>query len=706
MRRVMTQKAGILRALLLIFMVFAFSADLFAARITGDQSKSPASQEKKKKAKIKKTPKAEDNRFNMDFSADSDIHELIKFVSDLTHENFVVDKKVKGKINIICPTKVTPEEAYQVFLSVLEVNGYATVKAGAITKIIPSPDARAKNIMTRLTEEGLSDQDKVVTQLISLDYAKADAINKLFKPMISKSSLMVAYSPTNTLIVTDVMSNIKRLLRIIRVIDVLGVGEELSVIPLENASATDMTKLASTLFQKKKSSVSSKKRAATGDVVRIVADERTNSLVVLASQDDTAAIRALVDLLDREVPKGKGKIRVYYLQNATAEDVAKVLQNLPGKKADPRKKGQAPIISRDVQISADKATNSLIITAEKNDYLILEEVIKKLDIPRAMVYIEALIMEVSTDKAFELGVEWRGGDDFIIEGHKSVGFAGSGGAGTKGAYSLFPSAASLLAGGDPFPSGFSVGMIGESIKVGDITFPTIGALMRAYKNDSDVHILSAPHILTTNNEEAEIYVGKNVPYVTKQETSSSNVDYSSYEYRDVGVTLKITPQISQERLVRLQVFQEVTRLIETAGTTTQPTTFKRKTDTTVIVKDGNTIVIGGLIDESTEGVTYRVPCLGDIPGLGWLFKSVTEKREKTNLYVFLTPRIIENPKEAREVYKEKRKAIKNVEAGVIELYKRKEGMSIPIDDYLKVSPDSEDNSDSNADQADGKDGES
>ena len=690
MRQMMTHMANSLRVLLTLLVIAAFSAtNIQAARVTGSETSNGA----KEAPAVPESPTGEDGEglIQIDFT-DTEIAEFVKYISEITGKNFVLDSKVRGKITIMSPKKVTPEEAYQVFLSVLEVYGYATVQVGTVTKVVPGPEAKTKNPETRLFDAKLSESDKMVTQLLSMDYAKVEDVVKLLQPMISKGSLMVAYSPTNTLIITDVESNIQRLVTILRAIDIHGVGEELTVIPLKYAGAAEMAKLATTLFESKDSTASRPRVksksgntstvASSGDVVKIVADERTNSLIVLASKDDTEAIMAFVELLDKEQPTGEGKIQVVYLQNATAEEVVKVLQALPGKQTDTQNKAEAPVVSKDVQISADKATNSIIIVANKEDFAVLRDVIEKLDIPRSMVYIEALIMEVSTDKAFDLGVEWRFGDNFEVNGDQAVGFGGSGGAGSEGAYTLFPSNAEIAAGSASYPSAFSLGVIGEAIKIGDYYFPTIGAVLQAYKNDSDVHILSAPHILATNNEESEIYVGKNVPYVTRQDTSSSSVDYTSYEYRDVGVTLKITPQISQERLVRLDVFQEVTRLIETAGTTTQPTTYKRKADTTVIVKDGNTIVIGGLIDESTEGGTYKVPCLGDIPWLGWAFRSMSEKREKTNLYVFLTPRIIQTPEEANAISEKKIEAIKQVEKNVIELYKRKPEQVIHVEDYL------------------------
>ena len=591
-----------------------------------------------------------------------DIVLFIKFISELTGKNFVIDKGVRGKVTIISPTKISAKEAYKVFESVLEVHGFTTVPAGNIIKIVPAIHARSKNIETRLREEAISPEDKVITQLIPLDYANPDELKKLFAPLISKNSVIVSYTPTRMLMVTDVLSNIKRLLRIVNAIDIVGIGEEISVIPIEHATASDLSKSFSDIFQAR-----ARKRPIKGapaiPVIRIVADERTNSLIILATEDDAFRVKELVKLLDKPIPRGEGDIHVYYLQNANAEDLAKVLMALPSKEGKLAKKGKAPVLPKEVQIVADKATNSLVITAKKQDYLILEDIIKKLDIPRSMVYLEALIMEVNVDKDFRLGVEWLGMEDFTYHGRKGGFFGGSGGSDDYGSLKG-------LAGVPPsLPSGFSLGVIGQAITIGDIVFPNLGAILRAYQKDSDVNIISTPQILTTDNEEAEIKVGENVPYITKQETSSADIDYTTYEYKDVGVTLKITPQINQERFVRLKIFQEVIKLKK--GTEEyRPTTLKRSAETTVIVKDKNTVVIGGIIGEATERGSYQVPCLGDIPGLGWFFRSISRSRNKTNLFIFITPHIIENPIEARKIYKDKKEEMDRVKEGVIKMYKK------------------------------------
>ncbi len=589
-----------------------------------------------------------------------DIALFIKFISELTGRNFVVDKAVRGKVTIISPTKISVKEAYRVFESVLEVHGFTTVPAGSVTKILPAVQARSKNIETRLREEAIDPEDKVVTQLIPLEYADPNELKKLFAPLISKSSVIISYPPTGILIVTDVLSNIKRLFRIVKAIDVVGIGQEISVLPVEHATATTLVKSLTSVFQTKVR----KKGAAVSPGVKIVADERTNSLIVAATEHDTLRIKQLIELLDKKIPRGEGDIHVYYLQNANAEDLSKVLTALPSKQAKAPQKGRAPVISKEVQIVADKATNSLVITANKDDYLVLEDVIKKLDIPRRMVYIEALIMEVSVNKQFSLGVQWLAADNKGSHDGREIGsFAGS------------TPPQSLLPGVDPvtgtvfLPSGFSLGVLGEKISIGGIDFPNIGAVIRAFQSDTDVHILSTPQIMTTDNEEAEIVVAENIPFLTRQETSVSGLDYSNYEFKDVGVTLKITPQINQKRFVRLKIYQEVAQVVEQEEIGL-PTTLKRQTETTVIIKDTHTVVIGGLIAETLTQGTYRVPCLGNIPLLGWLFKSVGRTGDRKNLFIFVTPHIIENPVEAKKIYEEKKEQIDRIEEGVIKMYER------------------------------------
>lgn len=611
----------------------------------------------------KRQPK--DTRYvTIDFD-NVDIQVFVKFISELTGKNFVIDDKVKGKVTIISPRKISIDEVYKVFESVLEVYGFATVPAGDVIKIVPALQAREKQLETFRDREGIIPEDKIVTQIIVLEHANPDEVKKVLDPLISRTSIVLSYPPTGMLVITDFLSNIKKVMEIIGALDVEGMAARISYLPLKAASAAEVVKSLATLFQQPQ-------RGALS-LVRMVADERANAIILVASEMDTERIKKLIALMDKEVPKGEAMLRVYRLQNAVAEDLAKVLMSIPKDAKDPAQKGKSPLLAKEVQVVADKATNTLIITASKDDYKVLEDVIQSLDISRPMVYIEALIMEVNANKDFKVGVEWRalkdtGSISGFDTGHGAV-VIGSGGLGTGGGYNIIPGTPTTPGAPLSFPGGFSIGVLGAGISVGGVVFPNIGAMLQAYQRDSDVSILSTPQIMTLDNEEAEITVGKNVPYITRQERSisASDIDYSNYEYKDVGVTLNITPHINEEGYVRLKLSQKVTKVVKEESALGLPTTLKREAKTTVVVKDKETIVIGGLLGDSTEVGAYQVPCLGNIPALGWLFKSVSRGREKTNLFVFLTPHIVRTQSDAAALYREKKDQMGEVVEGVIRL---------------------------------------
>jgi general secretion pathway protein D len=599
---------------------------------------------------------------------DVDIRVLIKFVSELTGRNFLLDERVKGKVTVISPRKIAVDEVYKVLESVLEIYGFSAVPAGEVTKVIPSVEARGKNMELRLNRDSANAEDKLVTQIFSLQHASPDEMKKILDPLISKNSIILSYPPTGMLIITDVSSNIKRLQEIVTALDVEGAGDEISYIPLKSASALEIVKGLTAVFAPLRAGVAQ---------IRLVADERTNSLILVARQQITAHVKQLISLMDKEIPRSGTILHVYRLQNGNAEDMTKVLMNLPKDTKDPKAApvaapmaGRSVSLSKDVNVVADKATNTLIITASRDDYKTLEEIIRQLDEPRPMVYIEALIMEVSVNKNFNIGVEWRGLKDV---GNASLSGLGSnatglGMAGFTGS-SIIPQVSST--GAVSMPAGFSLGVIGAGIQIGDILFPNIGAVLQAYQKDSDVSILSTPQLLTLNNEDAEINVGKNVPYITRSDTSATatQVFGQSYEYKDVGIALKITPNINEDQFVRLKIDQQVTKL--TGEQTSTPTTLKRTAKTTVVIKDNETVVIGGLIDDSTSIDTQQVPCLGDIPLLGWLFKTRGSGREKSNLFIFITPHIVRNQAEAAAIYKKKLDDIGNIEEGVIKMNEKK-----------------------------------
>jgi len=676
--KTLSKRNLLLLLVILCIIPFLVPGSIMGARVTGqdklvttfNNNTSKPQKEASETRQISKTVKketpakaggsqGEPKYVTIDFN-DVDIRVFIKFISELTGKNFVMNKGVRGKVTITSPRKISISEAYKVFESVLEVHGFAAIPAGNIIKIVPSREAKAKNIETRLKKKAISPEDKIITQIISLNYANPDELKKVLTPLISKSSVVLSYPPTGMLVVTDLLSNINRLLKIVSALDVEGIEEQISVIPLKYSSSQETARSLSLIFQK----AGKTRKGSLASPIKIVADERTNTIITLASENDTSRIRQLIKLLDKDVPRGEEKLRVYRLENADAEELSKVLMNIPSKGAKNTKKGKTPLLSKDISIVPDKATNSLIITAERDDYNVLEGVIKKLDVPRPMVYIEALIMEVNVDKGFKIGAEWVGGEKFHSGSNKGYGggFTGAG---------IIPDATSGIIS---YPPGFSLGVFSDLIQIGNVKFPNLGAVLQAYQKDQDVHILSTPQILTLDNEEAEIYVGENVPYLTRTEAgTATGSEYANYDYKDVGVTLRITPQISMERFVRLNIFQEVTKMVKEAGVTgaQTPTTLKRTTKTTVTIKDKNTIVIGGLIGDDITNTVYKTPCLGDIPGLGWLFKYKSESREKRNLFIFITPRIVENPIEAKSIYEEKQEHINKVEEGVIKTYKIK-----------------------------------
>ncbi|MEE4242846.1 MAG: type II secretion system secretin GspD, partial [Desulfopila sp.] len=584
------------------------------------------------------TPKSQ--RFiTIDFE-NVDIHLFIKYISELTGKNFIIDKTVKGTVTIISPTKISEEEAYRVFESVLDVHGYTTVEAGAVTKIIPAVKARSENIRTFRSDLAQHPEDKIVTQLIPLKYTTPDEIKAVLAPLVSKTSVMIAHTQSGILIVTETLSNIQRLIAIIDAIDVAYTGEDIVVLPLQFAAADTVAKVLTPLFQKVGAPPQKGARSQT-TAIKIVPYERINAIIVVATPADIERVNRLVKVLDSEMRKDSGNIHVHYLQHARAEEMAKVLNFLPAQTPSASEgQGVAPAISKEVKIMSDEETNSLIINASRNEYSVLAEVIEKLDIPRRMVYLEALILEVNTTKDFEVGVEWALGGNFSDE----TGTVVSGFSGGNPPFGLL---GNIGESSPPSATGLTVGLIKQGIKIGGVTFPNIGAVLRAYKNDSDINIVSTPQILTTDNKKAEISVGENVPYITSQNTTAGEQDYTNYEYRDVSTKLTITPQINQAETLRLEIATEVIKLKDDTNNT--PTTFKRTADTTVVVKNNETVVIGGIIGQDSTQANSRVPFLGDIPILGRLFRTDSQRNTQTNMFIFITPRIIKNPADLASV---------------------------------------------------------
>ncbi len=608
-----------------------------------------------------------------------EIPDVVKLISKLTGKNFILDDNVignKGTVTVISPTPLTLDEAYEVFQAILSSKGLTIVESGKLLKIVPQQTAKQTNIETVL---GPADPgDRFVTRLVPLKFIQATAAEAIIKPLGSAHAYIKSYEPTNTLIIADANSNIERLLGIIEQIDMESEGAEMRIYHLAHAAADT---IAATLQQAVvgQGAPTSRRRIAPGakggvsgtssggDVqVRIIPDSRTNSLIVVADEASMAQVDKLVKVLDVEIPSGTGKINVYQLKYADADNIASVLTTISkaaGIKAKPGKPGavQRQVVKSPgstntsmpvnfenaVNITADKTTNSLVIMAVPQDFQTLKEVIEKLDVRRPQVLIEAMIIEMSYDKAVEMGVEWRTTTDPTKGGFNVVGGSGFGQMAALGGLATNPFAT---------PSGMFLAAIDGTIEVGGITYPNLGAVITALQTQGDLEVIATPHLLTTDNEEAEIIVSDNIPFQTSEKFDSNGQPIFTFEYRDVGLTLRFTPQINDENFVKLKLFQEVSDVVSvaTGGSKNAPSTTKRSAKTTVVVKDASTVVIGGLIQEGKEITTNSVPCLGDIPILGLLFKSERKAGEKTNLMIFLTPHIIRDYGDLEKLTQEKR----------------------------------------------------
>ncbi|MDT8396435.1 MAG: type II secretion system secretin GspD [bacterium] len=611
--------------------------------------------------------------YNIDFN-DVEIRQVIETVSEITGKNFLVDDRVQGKVTVIGPKSLTAAEIYQVFLSILQVKGFAMVPAGKINKIVPAANISSYGIEMKVgRSEGESILDSYVTQVIPVQYTEAEDLKNLLAPLIPKTDSISSYPPTNLLIVTTTESLLTRLSQVIAMVDVPGAREEVRIIPVGYAPVQDLAAKITQVIQSQSPASAQGGRAARGQQpaaaaaasqVKIIADERTNTLIAIGDSQSLDRIEDLVGKLDVLVPEGAGKIHVYYLQHADANELSSVLSGIPLEESLPQTEGapapgaakappRGPNVKSGISIIADTATNALVITATPEELEALKAVIAKLDIPREQVLVEVLIAEVSFTKTLELGVEWRVAEDFDGE---VLGIAGSG----------FGQIDQTVAGLPAMPNGLVLGAIGNEINFNGVALPNLGALIRVLKTDSDVNILSTPTIVTTDNKEAEIIVGQTVPFQTSQKFDANNQPIYTFDYRDVGLTLRLTPQINSSRFVKLDIFSKLEALVSNAIGTQElaPTTLKRQANTTVVVKDGHTVVIGGMIRDDKIENTSRVPVLGSLPLFGPLFRSQTTRSEKTNLLIFLTPHVISSSQRLQTIAGERVDSIQEIPADI------------------------------------------
>ena len=576
----------------------------------------------------------------------ADIEGVVKAVSEITGKNFVLDPRVKGTVNIVSAKPMSRSLVYQVFLSAMRLQGFAAVEERGMVMIVPEIEAKMHRSPTAGPKERLSGAGDVIqTQVFRLQHESAAQLLPVLRPLITPNNSITAYPGNNTLVVTDYASNLQRIEKIIDSVDQPTDGDSV-MIKLQYASALDVAQTITRLLTEPAQAADPTSRFT------IASDARSNS--VLARAGDPAKlmrVRQLVAMLDTPT-SANGNIHVIYLKNAQAVKLAEVLRAIySGDSAGGRAGaltpatatplGQAPAQAQPSAsapgiIQADAATNAIIITAPDAIYNNLRAVVEQLDVRRAQVYVEALIAEVSADKTAEFGIQWQ---DLTGLGQTNVtGFGGTN-FGTSGQNIIGIAQNPANAG-----RGLNVGVV-----KGSITIPGVGAeilnlgvLVRALQADSNANILSTPTLLTLDNEEAKIVIGQNVPFITGQyavsAAATTPTPFQTIERKDVGLTLKIKPQISEGGAVRLQISQEVSSVDSTSpsGIITK----KRSVDSTVLVDDGQIVVIGGLIEDSFKDGVEKIPGLGDIPLIGGLFRYNTRTRNKTNLMVFLKPTLL------------------------------------------------------------------
>lgn len=619
---------------------------------------------------------------------DADLTAFISTVSKLTGKNFIVDPRVKGKITVISSRPMTEDQVYKVFLSVLEVHGFATVPAGSAIKIIPQANARQESIPTMSAEHPYSG-DEFVTEVIPLDNVSAAQLVPILRPLVPQQGHLVAYPPGNVLIVTDEAENIKRLNEIISRIDVPN-NEDIEILTLKHASATEVVRILTTLEQQRNQQRGTPTGPGGGGGPLLIADQRTNSVLMGGDKADRLRLRAVISQLDTPLEQG-GNIHVVYLHYAKAKDLLTVLQGIA---SNAQEKGKAaataPPNQEPVNIQADESTNSLVISAPPDMYRDLDVIIRQLDVRRAQVFVEATIAEVSKSLARELGVQWAAGDlsaggvGAINLGSGNSSIASVGAAAAAGSSGLTTALTNL-------PSGLTMG-------IGKITSHGLdyAALVRALSSDANTNILSTPSLVTMDNEEAEIVVGQNVPFITGSFTTAASSGtvtnpFQTIQRQDVGLTLKVKPQINEGNAVKMDIDQEVSSIApSTAGINASDIiTNKRSIKTTVLVESGQIVVLGGLIDNQLKENVQRVPILGSIPVLGYLFRYSNTTKDKTDLMVFIHPVILRSAEDNAMITGGKYDYIRAQQAefrqqGVPLLPNRMSPLSPPLEDYMQL----------------------
>lgn len=603
---------------------------------------------------------------------DVDLPVFVNFISKLTGRNFVFSEKIAGTVTIISPEPVTVDQAYAVFQSVLNTRGLTTIDDGVVARVVPLKEARSSGGPVIGRDAGGTGY---ATRLIPLEYVSVDEAATALQTLVSRDGSLTPYQATNTLIASDTIVNLERIAAVVKAIDTPRHEQAVEVIPLEHAESRTLAEQIVTILHQDaagRPAAAPKEKGAPepsrggAPSVRIVPDTRTNSLIVMGTASDLKRARELAKGLDSPLRPGDSRLHVYHARFADAVQLAEVVGTMVGARqqrlgAAPAKAGAdtgrgatlagsanasvAPGFEESVIISADTATNSVLVNSSIQDYRTIEALFVGLDVERPQVFVEVIIAEVSVSKSEDLGFEWQvGGEvgDATLLARSNLAKLGTAFANPASLAGLVLAAASE-----------------ETIELPDGTeIPAQAALFAALAADQDIEILSAPTLLTVDNQKAEILVGENVPFITGQGVDISNVEnvFTTVERQDVGIKLTVTPQVAEGDVVVLDVQQEVSRVIDTEildANVVGPTTSKRSASTTVSVADGRTAVIGGLISNAVQDRESKVPLLGDIPFLGRLFRADSVKDEKVNLIIFLTPHVIRSRGDLSEISAER-----------------------------------------------------
>ena len=598
----------------------------------------------------------------------AEIDAVARTMATITGRNVVVDPRVKGLMTLTTERAVTPSVAYNQFLATLRLQGFTVVESGGLDKVIPEADAKLQSATVTVgTAATSSVGNQIVTQIFRLNYESANNLVAILRPLISPNNTINVNPGNNSLVITDYADNLRRLGRIISAMDISN-ATDVEIIPLKHAIAADLAPLILRLIDAPSGAAGGVPGQAADSSFKttLLAESRSNTLILRAANPARAAlVKSLVEKLDRTgdtaANGAAGNIYVVYLKNAEAIKLAVTLRAAvsgEANRATSSATAAAPTLaavtapaanqplaqsaqpSTGGQIQADPSTNSLIITASEPQYRQLRAVIDRLDVRRAQVYVESLIAEVNADKAAEFGIQWQGplgqngdsaigllGTNFRIGGQNIISLA-------AGAGSVAPS------------TGLNLGVVNRTTGAGGNGIYVLGFLARFLQANGDGNILSTPNLLTLDNEEAKIVIGQNVPFITGQFTNAGGNGntvnpFQTIERKDVGITLKVKPQISENGTVRLTISQEVSTVqASTLNAASGPTTNKRSIDTNVLVQDGSIVVLGGLLSDEYAGSVEKVPGLGDLPLFGNLFKSESRSRKKTNLMVFLRPVVV------------------------------------------------------------------